>query len=225
MFQLQRYEADLKRFCTAQQSPELQGGMSGSMHHPRDGYGFGAMQVTHIVSDKNSHKKYKPSWKTLSRDNFTPGDEEPNARDRRQYRLRSSVNPPRQQEINNLSSGSVGSFDSGRKEFFQQSRDINRYSKKVGKSLSASEKGGRGENWFLSSADYGSLRRAERASQPHQEPKQATLWTERRHPAKEFKKPITKEHIASKLAHTGRSITETERIHRKQIAERFIVER
>jgi hypothetical protein len=175
MYQLERYQADLKRFSNAQQSPEIQGGMSGSMHNPRDGYGFGALQMTHLISDKNSHKKYTPSWETNNAKSFTAVAENPLMRDHRQHRLKSSVQPPRKHEMSMTSAGSVGSFDSGRKEFFEQSQTVNRYAKKIGKSLSAPEKGGRGENFFLSSGDYGALRRAERCSQPHQEPITNTL--------------------------------------------------
>jgi hypothetical protein len=159
----------------AQRSPEIQGGMSGSMHNPRDGYGFGALQMTHLISDKNSSKKHTPSWQTNNDNAFVAVNENALPRDHRQYRLKSSIQPPRKLEMSMTAAGSIGSFDSGRKEFFRESLEKNRLSKKVGKSLSAAEKGGRGENFFLSSGDYGALRRAERCSQPHQEPIANTL--------------------------------------------------
>ena len=87
-------------------------------------------------------------------------------------------------------SGDLGSFDSARKDLFTPDPRLARLSKKAGKSLNAGEADPRPENWFLSSADYGSLRRGERASQPHQEGMDACLHTDRRHPCKQFKMPL-----------------------------------
>jgi len=170
-------------FMKSQSTPELGFGQSGSMHRALDGYGFGALPVEMLQADKKAHHSFKDDFRTCYTANFDAVSENANAFDRRRARL--IRHTPRPENMN-TANGDLGSFDSARKDLFTPDPRIMRVSKKAGKSLTAGLAESRPENWFLSSADYGSLRTAQRASQPHQEPKSASLPTDRRHPCKQY---------------------------------------
>jgi len=171
-------------FAKTQSMPEMGLGTSGSMHRSLDGYGSGALAVDMLKADKTAHRVFKDEFRTTSSANFNATMENSNAGDRRRARL--ARRTPRRDNLK-TSTGDIGSFDSARKDLFTPDTRLMRVSKKSGKSLSSEFTEPRPENWFLSSADYGSLRAGERAQQPHQEPREACLYTDRRHPCKQFK--------------------------------------
>jgi len=191
MDSLIRQENMRVNFGKSQSVPEMGLGTTGSMHHARDGYGFGALPVEMLQADKAAHHSFKDDFRTSQEFNYDAIYENANTRDRRRARLVRKT--PRMENLV-TSNGDLGSFDSARKNLFTPDKKLMRVSKKAGKSLSAAPASARAENWFCTSADYGSLRRGERASQPHQEPSEACLPTDRRHPCKTFKKPIIMHH-------------------------------
>lgn len=167
--------------------------MTSSIHKNYCGYGPGAFDVEMLRDDRIRHKTSgatinKERFSTTKESQFDATVEQPLARDRRWDRI--TKHTPRQDNtvLSSSVSGLFGSQERSKAHRFKDTLKKTRLGKVFADNqLSQHECQPRNDNWFLTSADYGALRFAERTSQAHQEPAVATLWTERaNHPCKSY---------------------------------------
>jgi hypothetical protein len=174
-------------------TPEEGMGMTNSIHKNHCGYGPGAFDLEMLRDDRERHRTAgdslnKERFTTTKNSQFDASIEQPLARDRRWDRI--TKDNPRNDNIK-LSSSVSGLFEQEKRMKGHRFKDTLKKTR-VGKNfldnqLTHHECLPRHDNWFLTSADYGGLRNAERTSQAHMEPRAATLWTEREnHPCKSY---------------------------------------
>lgn len=138
--------------------------MKGSMHKFMNGYGYGSQPVDLLEADRMRHHTIKDDMTTNKMRSFDAEHENPNYHDRNisRQRGRGSHGTLPRGDNHVLSSSSHGKkgVDTFKDSFTRNEPRALRLSL---------DNSARAENWHLTSADFGSIRKGERPSQPHQE--------------------------------------------------------